>query len=284
MTSHDDLLRASPLPRSEARALLAAVSGRSREWLIGHGDEDVAPAVATAFAALEARRQAGEPFAYLLGTREFHGRDFAVGPEVLIPRHETELLVELALGRLRPDAAVLELGTGSGCLAVTLAAERADLRLDATELAPAALARARANARRHEVDARIRWHPSPGSACWWPADLPSDGFDLILSNPPYIAAADPHLGRDDLRFEPPGALSDGSADGLDSLRAIAAGAPAHLRPGGWLLLEHGWDQGAAVRDLLEAAGLGAVATHPDLGGRDRVTLGRRASAGDAHPG
>ena len=284
MPSHDELLQSCALPRAEARALLAEVTRRPREWLIAHGDESVAVDHAEAFGALVARRTAGEPLAYLLGRREFFGREFTVGPDVLIPRHETELLVELSLTKLATGARVLELGTGSGCLAITLAAERADIEMTATELSAPALSLARDNAERHGVHARIDWLPAPGAGEWWPETLRSPGFDLILSNPPYIAGGDPHLARDDLRFEPPGALTDRSADGLDSLRAIVAGACAHMRPGGWLLLEHGWDQGPAVRALLAEAGLVGIDTESDLAGRERVTLGRRPPAGASHPG
>ncbi|MFT4101255.1 MAG: peptide chain release factor N(5)-glutamine methyltransferase [Burkholderiaceae bacterium] len=279
--THDALIRACGLPRLEARVLLAHASGRSREWLIGHGDAAAPPAVADAFAALCARRAAGTPIAYLLGWREFHGRRFDVDESVLIPRPETELLVERSLARLdAPPAAgeapaVLELGTGSGCIAVTLAAERADLRLVATDGSAAALDTARRNARRHGVAARIDFRLSAGGTDWWTPIGADERFALIVSNPPYVARDDAHLRDGDPRFEPRSALTDRSDDGLASISLIVAGAAGRLRPGGWLLLEHGFDQGAAVRARLRDAGFGEVATLADLAGHDRVTVGRR---------
>ena len=202
---------------------------------------------------------------------------------MLIPRADTELLVDLAI-RLAPDGArALDLGTGSGAIAVAVAAARPDLRIVATDLSQAALAVAAGNAEACLDAGRpggpLRW--LKGS--WWAA-LPSGEppFDLIASNPPYIAEGDPHLARGDLRHEPAQALASG-ADGLDAIREIAAGARGHLAPGGWLLVEHGFDQGPAVRALFEAAGLRQTATHRDAEGRDRVTAGRCPSPqGDAH--
>ncbi|MFT3802127.1 MAG: peptide chain release factor N(5)-glutamine methyltransferase [Burkholderiaceae bacterium] len=287
--THDALIRACGLPRLEARVLLAHASGRSREWLIGHGDAAAAPAVADAFAELCARRAAGTPIAYLVGWREFHGRRFDVDESVLIPRPETELLVELSLARLdallAPSTAlgeaageapaVLELGTGSGCIAVTLAAERAALRLVATDGSAAALDIARRNACRHCVAARIDFRLSAGGPDWWTPIGADERFALIVSNPPYVARDDAHLRDGDLRFEPQPALTDRSDDGLASISLIVAGAAGALRPGGWLLLEHGFDQGAAVRARLRDARFGEVRTLADLAGRDRVTVGRR---------
>jgi release factor glutamine methyltransferase len=270
----DALLERSGLPRLDARALLSHVTGRPREWLLAHGDEPADPVAADAFAALAARRRAGEPLAYLLGWREFLGRRFAVGPAVLVPRPETEGLVEAALARL-PAAGgapprLLDLGTGSGAIAVSLALERPDAAVVATDASADALAVARANARALGAT-RIDWRLGD----WWAA-LPADAaaFDAIVSNPPYVAQDDPHLLDAALRHEPPAALASGPR-GLDAIRTIVAGAPARLAAGGWLLLEHGHDQGDAVRALLHAAGLGSVATLADLQGLDRVTLGRR---------
>ena len=275
--SWDALLAASALPRLDARALAERASGRSRAWLIAHGDEAAAPAEAEAFATLAARRRAGEPLAYLLGWREFRGRRFAVSPSVLVPRPETEGLVEAALARLRPAGAaprVLDLGTGSGAIAVSIALERPDAAVTATDASADALAVARANAAAlgaPPIDFRL--------GDWWAA-LPGDAapFDLVVSNPPYVAAADPHLLDGSLRHEPQAALAAGP-DGLDAIGAIVAGAAARLVPGGWLLLEHGHDQGAAVRARLASAGFGEVATLPDLQGLERVGLGRRPAAG-----
>jgi release factor glutamine methyltransferase len=272
----DALVAASGLPRLDARALAEHASGRPRAWLIAHGDEPVEPGAAEAFAALAARRQAGEPLAYLLGWREFRGRRFAVSPAVLVPRPETECLVDAALARLPAGRAprVLDLGTGSGAIAVSIELERPDAEVVATDASAEALAVARANAASLGA-ARVAFRAGD----WWgalPADTPP--FDLVVSNPPYVADADPHLLDPALRREPRAALASGP-DGLDAIDAIVAGAPSRLAPGGWLLLEHGRDQGAAVRARLAAAGFADVATLPDLQGLDRVGLGRRADRG-----
>lgn len=254
----------------DADLLLAHALAKSRTWLFAHADDAVAPADADRFRALLARRIAGEPVAYLTGARGFWTLELAVSPATLVPRPETELLVELALARLPTDVPVrvADLGTGTGAIALALAKERPRAAVVATDASEAALDVARANALRNALrNVAFR----AGS---WLDPLGDEGFDLIASNPPYIAEGDPHLDQGDLRFEPPMALSSG-ADGLDAIRTLATGAPAHLQPGGWLLLEHGWDQGPAVRALLAAAGFEAVATHRDLEQRDRVTLGRR---------
>jgi release factor glutamine methyltransferase len=254
----------------DAEFLLVHVLDRPRSWLFAHRD-DVAPAgVAEAFAALVARRAQGEPVAYLTGRRGFWRFDLAVTQATLIPRPETELLVELALARLPADRAVriADLGTSSGAIALALAHERPRAQVLASDASAQALAVAQANAQALAL-ANVGFREGD-----WFAPLAGERFDLIASNPPYIALGDPHLGEGDLRHEPAAALSSG-ADGLDAIRRIAADAPRHLRAGGWLLLEHGWDQGAAVRDLLRAAGFVEVATERDLEGRDRVTLGRK---------
>lgn len=255
---------------ADAQLLLAHALGRSRGWLFAHGDDAVSEAVATDFVASVARRVAGEPVAYLTGRRGFWSFDLAVSPATLIPRPETERLVELALERLPEGIAlrVADLGTGTGAIALALAHERRQARVLATDLSAAALEIAGANARAlglGNLEFRL------GS---WCAPLKGESFDLIASNPPYIALGDPHLDQGDLRFEPATALSSG-VDGLDAIRTIVGQAPAHLVAGGWLLLEHGWEQGPAVRALLQAAGLEAVQTCQDLEGRDRVSLGRR---------
>jgi len=256
------------IDRADAEALLLHALGRDRAWLFAHGRDPVAGPVAAAFRALVARRANGEPVAYLTGRRGFWTLDLAVGPATLIPRPETELLVELALARL--DAAprhVADLGTGSGAIALALASERPAARVVATDSSAAALAVARANATSHGLG-NVEFRHGP----WW-APLAGERFDLVASNPPYIAAADPHLDQGDLRFEPASALASG-ADGLDDIRRIIAGAPDHLHPGGWLLLEHGWDQGPAVAKLLRERGFEAVETMQDLEARDRTSLGR----------
>ena len=254
---------------TDAEWLLGHVLDRSRTWLIAHRDDPLSPAAAERYGALLARRAAGEPVAYLTGRRGFWRFDLAVTPDTLIPRPETELLVERALERLPADRAVAiaDLGTGSGAIALALAHERPRARVLATDASAAALAVARANAQALGL-ANVRFAEGD-----WCAALAGERFDLIASNPPYIAEGDPHLDCGDLRFEPAAALSSG-ADGLDAIRRIAADAPRHLHPGGWLLFEHGLDQGAAVRALLATLGYAEIATERDLEERDRVTLGR----------
>ncbi|UXY15959.1 peptide chain release factor N(5)-glutamine methyltransferase [Chitiniphilus purpureus] len=266
MTTPRQLLAQSGLDRLDARVLLQHVAGVSHAWLIAHGDDPLDDAVVARFAALTARRQAGEPVAYLVGVREFYGRDFAVDPAVLIPRPETEQLVALALDHARPGALVLDLGTGSGCIPITLKLERPDLAVTAVDISAAALRVAAHNAA--QLGASIRLLQSD-----WFAALAGEHFAVIVANPPYIKAGDPHLGNGDLRFEPAGALTDG-ADGLQHLRTLIAQAPAHLDAQGMLLLEHGHDQGKACRDMLAAVGFVAVCTWQDLAGLDRISGGR----------
>jgi len=267
----ESLLRAAcaQIDRADAEALLLHALRRDRAWLFAHARDPVPADVAERFDALLARRAQGEPVAYLTGRRGFWTLDLAVGPATLIPRADTERLVELALERLdtAPGRRAADLGTGSGAIALALASERPQAQVLATDLSEAALAVAQANARTHGLH-NVRF--AHGA---WLAPLAGQRFDLIASNPPYIAAGDPHLAQGDLRYEPASALASG-ADGLDDIRVIVAGASAHLLPGGWLLLEHGWEQGEAVRALLTAAGFAAVATYQDLEARDRVTLGR----------
>ncbi|WP_394695419.1 peptide chain release factor N(5)-glutamine methyltransferase [Pseudoxanthomonas japonensis] len=258
-----------PDARHEAEQLLLHVLGRDRAWLFAHGDDPLPASGAATLDAWLARRASGEPLAYLLGRRGFWTLDLQVSPATLIPRPETERLVELALERLPDDRPlrVADLGTGSGAIALALASERPLAQVVATDLSGDALRVAQANAETNRIANVAFRHGS------WLAPLAGERFDLIASNPPYIADGDPHLGQGDLRFEPPTALSSG-ADGLDAIREIVATAPAHLLPGGWLLLEHGWDQGEAIRALLLAAGFVDIATETDLEQRDRVTLGR----------
>lgn len=270
MPTINQALRHAALPRLEARMLLAHITGLSHAAMVSAGHDELPTAQWLAYQALAARRLAGEPVAYLLGQREFYGRDFAVSPAVLIPRPETELLVETALDKLGRErqARVVDLGTGSGIIACTLALEAPQWQLSAVDLSPDALAVARHNAA--NLAARVTFYH--GS---WLAPLPQDAqYDAIVSNPPYIEQHDHHLAEGDVRFEPRMALTDES-DGLACLRAIAAAAPERLLPGGWLLVEHGYDQGAPCRALFQAAGLQQVATLQDLAGVDRVTLGQR---------
>ncbi|WP_447898270.1 peptide chain release factor N(5)-glutamine methyltransferase [Stenotrophomonas sepilia] len=258
--------------RHEAELLLLHVLERPRSWLFAHATDPLAANDQAAFEALLARRVAGEPVAYLTGRRGFWTLDLEVDPATLIPRPETELLVELALERLPPDQALqlADLGTGSGAIALALASERPRAQVLATDASPGALAVAARNAARHELD-NVRF--AEGGHDWY-APLQGVRFDLIASNPPYIASNDPHLEQGDLRFEPSTALASGM-DGLDDIRRIVDGGQAHLRPCGWLLIEHGWDQGAAIRALFEATGFAEVQTVQDLEQRDRITLGRR---------
>ncbi|HEL3865744.1 TPA: peptide chain release factor N(5)-glutamine methyltransferase [Stenotrophomonas maltophilia] len=258
--------------RHEAELLLLHVLERPRSWLFAHATDPLPATAQAAFEALLARRAAGEPVAYLTGRRGFWTLDLRVDAATLIPRPETELLVELALERLPSDRplSVADLGTGSGAIALALASERPLAQVLATDASPGALAMAARNAAHHELR-NVRF--AEGGQDWY-APLQGARFALIASNPPYIASEDPHLQQGDLRFEPASALASG-IDGLDDIRRIVAGAPEHLQPAGWLLIEHGWDQGAAIRTLFDAAGFADVQTQQDLEQRDRVTLGRR---------
>lgn len=258
------------LPASEARLLLGHVIARPTIWLIAHDDEVLEEAALLRFASLVARRKGGEPIAYLVGYREFFGREFAVSSAVLIPRPETELLVDIVLGKrvgAGATAKLLDLGTGSGCLAVTLALEMPRMQVVAVDASAAALQVAGQNALHHGASVRLVESD-------WLAALADECFDLIVANPPYIADADPHLAAGDLRHEPRAALASGR-DGLDAIRRIVADAPQHLTPGGQLWLEHGYDQAGAVRELFAAAGFKEVEQLRDLAGILRATGGRR---------
>jgi len=254
--------------RLEARVLAAFAWNVSPAWLIAHDTDPLSDAQTAQFQALLSRRLAGEPIAYLTGTREFYGRPFRVSPDVLIPRPDTELLVELALARIPPDRAmdILDLGTGSGCIAITLALERPLARVTAVDRSTAALTIAQCNA--DILNARVEFLTSD----WFDA-LAGRRFDLIVGNPPYIAAADPHLTRGDVRFEPLTALAAGHA-GLDDLRQLTAVARDHLKPGGALLLEHGYDQADAVQALLRESGIPHPQSWTDLSGILRVSGGK----------
>ena len=255
--------------RLDAELLLLHVVQKSRSWLLTHADDVLDPDARTAYASLIERRANGEPVAYITGQRGFWSLDLEVTPATLIPRPETELLVELALQRLPDDVAcgVADLGTGSGAIALAIANERPYAQVIATDASADALAVARRNAQHHAI----------GNVAFvqgdWLAPLAGQQFDLIVSNPPYIEAEDPHLAQGDLRFEPASALASGP-DGLDDIRRIVHDAHAHLRAGGWLLFEHGWNQGDASRALLREAGYAEVFTACDLEQRDRVSGGR----------
>lgn len=258
-------------PRSDARLVLAHLLKTTKERLIMHPELEVAPEVKAAYLEALEKISRGCPVAYVTGVREFYGRPFAVTPDVLVPRPDTETLVEEAIALIKHEGAksVLDLGTGSGIIAVTLALEAPETTVTATDESPAALAVARGNAQR--LGARVSFF----EGSWFDA-LAQEGapqsFNLIVSNPPYIDPADSHMAA--LSFEPRGALTD-EVDGLQDLRAIIERAPQHLASGGVLLLEHGYDQGEAVRAMLSAAGFEDVRTVQDLAGNDRVSGGRR---------
>ncbi len=269
------------IDKREAEMILATVLSLSRASIIAHPERVLNAIEAEKILAMITRRAAGEPMAYIIGTREFYGRDFIVSPAVLIPRPETELLVEQALARLfdgnlstaagqsASQRQVLDLGTGSGAIAVSVAAERPFAKITATDISAAALAVAARNAVQNGVD--ILFIQSD-----WFSALSGEKFDLILSNPPYVAEGDPHLTQGDLRFEPRQALTDQALGerGLACIRRIIAHAPQHLCPGGWLLFEHGFDQAVACQRLLAEGGFVELVAVPDLAGIIRVSGGR----------
>lgn len=259
-------------PRLDAEILLAHACGQTRSWLRAWPEHELDDAAQARYNDFIDRRAAGEPVAYITGTREFWSLELRVTPATLIPRPETERLVELALERIPADARwrIADLGTGSGAIAIAIAHERRNCRIVATDTSPDALAVAADNARRLDID-NIEFRHGD-----WCAALGTDRFELIASNPPYIAAHDPHLAQGDLRFEPGTALTPGG-DGLAALRAIVAQARRHLHPPGWLILEHGYGQAAAVAELLTAAGYVDIAGYTDLAGQDRISLGRHAA-------
>lgn len=262
------LAKARGVDRLDAQLLLAWRLRRPRSWLLAHDDHELEPRLERAYFADLAQRAAGTPLAFLLGEREFHGLRLKVTPAVLVPRPETELLVDWALELLeqmnlhRPR--VVDLGTGSGAIALAIKFRWTTAQVAATDLDTAALEVARHNVR----DLGLQIELAAGH--WWRA-VPVGHFDLVVSNPPYIAADDPHLAS--LTAEPRHALTPGG-DGLDALREIIAAAPDHLRDRSWLLLEHGWDQAGAVRTLLAAAGFESITTRRDLAGHERCTGGR----------
>jgi release factor glutamine methyltransferase len=255
----------------EARLLLAEACGFSEASVIAQGERELPAEIEAHFAQMVARRRDGEPIAYIVGRREFYSLPLSVGPPVLIPRPETELLVDLALERLPPDASasVLDLGTGSGAIALAIKRNRPRARVVAVEIAATALEYAKRNAAKLGLEIELvhgRWFEPVGG----------ERFDLVVSNPPYVALEDPHLNQGDLRFEPRYALVAG-ADGLDEIREIARSAGQFLSPGGWLLLEHGFGQAKTVQELLADAGFDAVTTWPDLAGIARATGGKLKS-------
>ena len=263
-------LVASGLAPIDAQVLLAHALQRDRAWLLAHATDPLTAAVVDGFLALAQRRRDGEPVAYLTGRREFWGLPLKLDESVLIPRPETETLVECALRRLALDrpVRVLDLGTGSGAVALAIAHERPRASVVATDRSQAALDVAQANARCLRLS-NVRFVRTD----WYGALSPNPSFDVIVSNPPYVARDDPHLADGDVRFEPAAALVSG-ADGLDALRTIAGGARERLVPGGWLVVEHGHDQASAVGRLLGAAGFTSIESSRDLSGIPRVAAGR----------
>ena len=259
------LILESGIDPFEARLLLGAVSGLGRTTLIAHPEAALDEAVAGAFRAIANRRRSGEPIAYLVGEREFYTLSLHVTPDVLIPRPETELLVDFALEKLHAGGTLLDLGTGSGAIALAVKHRRPDAQVAAVDHSHAALRVARANAARLSLEVDF-------VAGNWFEQLDGRRFDLVVSNPPYVAEGDRHLTEGDLRFEPRSALT-GGADGLDAIRCIARSAVSHLRPGGWLAIEHGLGQDAEVRALLQRAGLESVGSRPDLAGIARISIG-----------
>lgn len=273
MTIIASLLRAAELPdsptaRLDVELLLAAAIGKSRSYLHTWPERIVSSEAALTFADYLQRRRSGEPVAYILGQQGFWNLDLEVAPHTLIPRPDTELLVETALELLPPSPAhVLDLGTGTGAIALALASERPQWQVMAVDRVLEAVALAERNRQRLQLNnVQVR------SSHWFDS-VKGERYELIISNPPYIAAEDPHLVAGDVRFEPSSALVAG-ADGLDDLRTIINQAPAHLQPGGWLLLEHGYDQAEAVRALLVQSNFEQVESRVDLGGHQRISLGR----------
>ncbi len=253
--------------RIEVQCLLQHVLNVNRAYLLTHPERILDACESDRYLSLFERRLRGYPIAYLLGVREFFGLDFSVTDATLIPRADTELLVETALHHLPEQGSLLDLGTGSGAIALSVAHQRPDAVVVAVDASPSALQVARDNALRLNLS-HVRLQESD-----WFSQLPGERFDLIVSNPPYIEEGDIHLSQGDVRFEPLSALASGK-DGLDDIRRIVACAREHLNAGGWLMFEHGYDQAARVRELLLCAGFGEVSSHRDLAGIERVTIGR----------
>ncbi len=254
------------LDRLDAQLLMLhalGASDRDRSWLIAHDTDDVQAHVVSAYSELCTRRVAGEPVAYILGRKEFFGLELLVDRRVLVPRPETETLVDWALEIVRDGMRVADLGTGSGAIALAIKKNCPQASVEAIDASVDALDVARANAVALDLDVKFR------RTSWlWGCD---ERYDLILSNPPYVVAGDPHLAA--LQYEPAAALASGE-DGLQDIRAIVAQAPARMLPGGWLLLEHGHDQASRVRSLLKAAGFSEVASRADLAGIERCSGGK----------
>lgn len=267
LLNHSDLPD-SPSARLDVELLLASALGKPRSYLRTWPEREPSAEQQAAFAAMLERRRAGEPVAYILGQQGFWSLDLEVAPHTLIPRPDTELLVETALELLpATPLRVLDLGTGTGAIALALARERGGWRVTGVDRVEEAVALAERNRQRLKLN-NAEFRPSQ-----WFSALAGERYGLIVSNPPYIAADDRHLGEGDVRFEPASALISG-ADGLDDIRQIIEQAPRHLETGGWLLLEHGYDQAETVRTLLVDGGFVAVESRRDLGGHQRISLGQ----------
>lgn len=268
-TALRELRATSPTPRLDAEVLVMHVCGLDRSGLITQGYSALTHDQQHRLENLLARRRHGEPIAHITGTREFWSLEFNVSPATLVPRPETELLVEKALAHIPQDAewTVADLGTGGGAIALALAQERPRCRIIAADISPAALDIARSNAAKFGLT-----HVEFREGNWF-EPLAGMRLDMMVSNPPYVRANDPHLEQGDVRFEPEQALAAGP-EGLDAIRRIASSARAHLNPAAWLLFEHGWDQAAAIGRLLHSLGYRNIVCHPDLGGRDRITACR----------
>ena len=263
--------------RFESQLLLQHVLKVNRAWLIAHENDDVAADVQREFDALIQRRIDGEPIAYILGSREFYGLNLTVTPATLIPRPDTEILVDIALEKIPSNQTlqILDLGTGTGAIALAIARQRPQAQVTGVDASKPALDVAINNSRQLHI-ANIHFVLSD-----WFNNLNDSRFDVIVSNPPYMEETDTHLQQGDLRFEPISALASGT-DGLDDIRRIIDGCLIHLKPQGWLMFEHGYNQAESVRDLLAQAGLVNIETFKDLGGNDRVTIGKNPLIVSAH--
>lgn len=274
MTSIAALLReasfqlTSDSPRIDAESLLAFLLKKNTAWLMAHGTEELSPELHADFLTLLERRKAGEPIAHIIGSRGFWTLDLAVTADTLIPRPETELLIELAISKCAKDKKlrILDLGTGTGAIALAIASEYKNAEVIAVDKSENALKVAQENARRNNL-------PVEFIRSDWFEELENKNFDLILSNPPYIPNSDPHLSQGDVRFEPMTALVSGK-DGLDDIRLIVSQSPIYCLPEAWLIIEHGFDQGEAVCELFAKAGFSNIETLQDLERRDRVSLGQ----------
>jgi release factor glutamine methyltransferase len=268
-TAQRELQATSPTPRLDAEILVMHVCGLNRGALITRGHHVLTGDQLNRLETTISQRRHGEPIAYLTGVREFWSLEFSVSPVTLIPRPETELLVEMALAHVPQDAewTIADLGTGCGAIALTLAKQRPRSRIIATDISPAALEVARSNAAKFNLT-----HVEFREGSWF-EPLTGMKLDMMVSNPPYVRADDPHLEQGDVRFEPVQALAAGP-DGLDAIRQIALSAREHLNPAAWLLFEHGWDQAAAIGQFLHSLGYRNIVCYPDLSGRDRITACR----------